>query len=522
MLKQNLFSQVRLFMAMATASFGLVMASAAQAGTPVIYSAKITAPDTVTLVFSEPVNIDVNKFSSLTGDLSGHSISSLSGAGTSAVVLTLTGSPLGPSTSGSLGIANTTVSVSDSSPFNNALVQVSDGQVPALSSINISSNNVNNGLAKVGTLISLSFSTNESVNVNSVSMAGHTVPFSGSGTGPFTAAYTLVSGDTEGQVPVTINLVDFSSNSVIYSLALATGATAALPAVASGPTINSITSTASSSSTLRVGDQIIFTLTPTNPVAGGVVTSSYNGVSLNWSSSNSGITYTAVYSIYSGHNDQSSPLQISGVTITDSTGRISPAGAGSDVRVGIDGHPPVLNELTAMPLLVSTKTPSYSFSSTEAGNISYGGDCMGTSASASVGSNMITFNLSEGTHYGCTVAVTDLVGNTSNRLSLPSFTVNTSSGSSTVVPPAASTSTTPTVTTPVSSKFVFTKLLRLGDNNNDVKELQKKLKTLGFFKEDVTGRFGALTQKYLKEFQVKNKLDAFGYVGPGTRTLLNK
>ncbi len=75
----------------------------------------------------------------------------------------------------------------------------------------------------------------------------------------------------------------------------------------------------------------------------------------------------------------------------------------------------------------SDSTPDYTFASTIAGTITYGGSCSSTTTSASVGNNTITFNtLSNGTYSNCTIKVSDSAGNESNTLTITAFTVNAS------------------------------------------------------------------------------------------------
>ena len=108
------------------------------------------------------------------------------------------------------------------------------------------------------------------------------------------------------------------------------------------PTITSITSDATASGTLKIGDTILFTLTPGATEAGATVSGSYNGVSLNWSTGDDGATYTATYTVASGDTDRTSALQISSVTITDVAGNTSTPTSGSDVAKEIDANAPTL------------------------------------------------------------------------------------------------------------------------------------------------------------------------------------
>lgn len=68
----------------------------------------------------------------------------------------------------------------------------------------------------------------------------------------------------------------------------------------------------------------------------------------------------------------------------------------------------------------------------------------------------------------------------------------------------------------MDTKFVFTKTLKFGMWNNDVKELQKILNV-----SPQTGYFGNLTLKAVKDFQVAHNLTSDGVVGRLTNAQLN-
>ncbi len=67
--------------------------------------------------------------------------------------------------------------------------------------------------------------------------------------------------------------------------------------------------------------------------------------------------------------------------------------------------------------------------------------------------------------------------------------------------------------------FQFTKTLKFGMRDNDVKELQKRLNMLSIFQ---TGYFGILTLRAVKNYQKNHQLVPDGVVGPLTRAELNK
>ena len=85
---------------------------------------------------------------------------------------------------------------------------------------------------------------------------------------------------------------------------------------------------------------------------------------------------------------------------------------------------PLIAEVTAVATPTTETTPDYTFSSDEAGTITYGGSCSSSTTSAISGNNTITLvSLSTGTYSDCTITVTDTVGNVSSTLTLSSFTV---------------------------------------------------------------------------------------------------
>lgn len=110
--------------------------------------------------------------------------------------------------------------------------------------------------------------------------------------------------------------------------------------------------------------------------------------------------------------------------VTDVAGNPGNVLALSPFTVDLDA--PVISETMPVPLVTNNQTPSYTFESNEAGTISYGGSCSGTTTAATSGSNTIIFNsLPDGLYNNCTLRVTDPATNQSNLLSVSAFTVHT-------------------------------------------------------------------------------------------------
>ena len=96
-----------------------------------------------------------------------------------------------------------------------------------------------------------------------------------------------------------------------------------------------------------------------------------------------------------------------------------------------DTTAPVIAEVTAVTTPTTDTTPNYTFSSDEAGTITYGGSCSSSTTSAISGNNTITLvSLSTGTYTDCTITVTDADGNVSSTLTLSSFVVAEQMGGS--------------------------------------------------------------------------------------------
>jgi len=85
---------------------------------------------------------------------------------------------------------------------------------------------------------------------------------------------------------------------------------------------------------------------------------------------------------------------------------------------------PILSQVTAITTPTNDNTSSYTFSSTEAGTITYGGSCSSDNTSATTDNNTVTFNaLADGTYDNCTITVTDNVSN-SATLNVSSFEID--------------------------------------------------------------------------------------------------
>lgn len=503
-----------------------------------VQSVKMGGANTITVTYSQPVYTSASDYTNLTGSFNGFSVTSALGSGTNTIVLILNSSAPTSGT-GSITIGSNVQDVSDGQYFAGGTWTIVPLVVvpPALTSFSMSSSASDGTFAGTSDALTISFSFNESVTIQLITVAGHQVSAMGNGSGPYMINYTMQSGDAQQSVPVTIALSDTYGNQSHINLSYS-GTTAGTSGTSM---IASITSNANTSGILSVGDSITFTLTPTIVQPNARISGYYNGVPLTWTTSNGGINYTATYTVAYGQPSQSYPVQISGVTLTDQYGNVSAPVAGYDVQKNINtltqsqGQGPIITQVTAVPSLVTTPTPTYTFYSTGSGSMTFGGACTSQTVSAIAGLNTITFNsLANGTYSNCTIGVVGNTGTLGNTLMIPTFTVSGSSVGTTPV----TTQTVDSLTTQlqalqsqlmqlqgqngnVASSYQFTNPLKVGSKGTDVTELQKRLTAEGVYSGPINGSFGPLTEAAVKKYQTSYGLTPLGSVGPGTRAALN-
>lgn len=115
------------------------------------------------------------------------------------------------------------------------------------------------------------------------------------------------------------------------------------------------------------------------------------------------------------HNPQSLPILLALTVLLAACNPEVPA---------LDTKKPTLAEVTAVPYGKDT-TPDYTFSSSEAGTITYGGGCSSLTTNAVKGNNTITFSaLDYGVYSSCTIKVKDAANNTSATLAITTFTIS--------------------------------------------------------------------------------------------------
>lgn len=196
------------------------------------------------------------------------------------------------------------------------------------------------------------------------------------------------------------------------------------------------------------GDNFFDSATGCSSVGSDIIASSANLGSL---ALNSGSTLNRL------PNTGSPVIDVASATyapVDDQRGVSRPQGSSDDMGsvefdAPADTTAPIIAQVTAVPSPTNDSTPNYTFSTDEAGTITYGGDCSSATTSATVGNNTVTFNsLSDGAHSNCTIRVTDAASNQSNLLNVNSFTIDTAGPTITQVTavPTPTSDTTPDYT----------------------------------------------------------------------------
>jgi hypothetical protein len=94
----------------------------------------------------------------------------------------------------------------------------------------------------------------------------------------------------------------------------------------------------------------------------------------------------------------------------------------------------MVKEITAVTTPTKDNTPSYTFKSSKAGTITYGGSCSSDNTSATTDNNTITFTtLSDATYSNCSLYVISSTGVKSKTLLVTSFKVDTAAPSLSLV-----------------------------------------------------------------------------------------
>ena len=255
----------------------------------------------------------------------------------------------------------------------------------------------------------------------------------------YTFDYTVAADDDDGTNSFTGSVTDDAGNAVGPITATATAAVDNIAPTVTTACI-SVTGAAGTSGAFRNGDAPVPTWNNNNPGAGctdnnsDIATVSFNAA--NFLSTDTALAGTDAANVWtaslSGALDaQDDTNNNVTVTATDDAGN-STVVAGTNNYV-VDSIVPTVTEDTAVTTPTFDTTPSYSFNSSEAGDLVIAGGCDTVPTTATSGGNAVNLDadgagtgLANNTYASCTVQVTDDAGNANSPLlAISSFTVNT-------------------------------------------------------------------------------------------------
>ncbi|MDD4983735.1 MAG: Ig-like domain-containing protein [Candidatus ainarchaeum sp.] len=137
-------------------------------------------------------------------------------------------------------------------------VFIIDNTVPTLTPVTIASGDSNTSSAKVGSTITLSFTASETLSVlPTVTIATHSVVATNTGGLNYTATYAMVTGDSTGLVPFTIDFNDLAGNDGVQVAATTNSSYVIFDKTA--PTVSDVNST-NTDNNYKVGDDINITV----------------------------------------------------------------------------------------------------------------------------------------------------------------------------------------------------------------------------------------------------------------------
>ena len=291
---------------------------------------------------------------------------------------------------------------------------------------------------------------------SSVANSGeNTVTFSTLADGTYTGK-TITVTDAAGNASNTLTIPDFTIDTA--------APTAAITYDSVGPYKNGETVVI----TATFNEAMLDSPVPQIAIAGsGIAT--VNATNMTKDSST---VYTFSYSVPTGDGTGTITLTV-GTDLAGNTITVNPT---SGNTFTVDNTAPTISQVTAITTPGNDTTPSYVFSSNQAGTIT-SNLAFTSTTTASSGENTVTFNtLAQGTYTGKTITVTDAAGNVSNTLTIPNFVIDTTAP---VVSPVTAITTPGNDTTPsyvfstdkagtITSSLAFTSTTAATVGNNTV------------------------------------------------------
>lgn len=180
-----------------------------------------------------------------------------------------------------------------------------DRTIPTLTTVTFTSSNTNNTIAKPGSVVTLNFTASEAIGNPTVTIAGHSVTPTAVSTTNYTAAYTMLSSDTPGTIPFTINFTDLASNA--GSQVTAASSTITFTNQFTNLSTVTIGSNNTTPTLAKTGDNVTLNFTASATITNIIVSIAGHTVTANSLGSNS---YNATYQMLSTDTEGIIPFSI--------------------------------------------------------------------------------------------------------------------------------------------------------------------------------------------------------------------
>jgi large repetitive protein len=193
-----------------------------------------------------------------------------------------------------------------------------DKTLPTISNVHIQSNNANTSRAKVGNIITLSWTTSEPVTETSVQIATHTVSAINTSGNNYSSTYSMTSSDAEGTISFSIaGFTDAAGNSGNNVITTTDGSSVIFDKTA--PTVSPVTiaSNNTNAAYAKIGDMVTLSFTASEVINTLVVTLASHLVTATLVTGN---TYTATYIMQSTDVEGIIPFSLNFSDITGNAG----------------------------------------------------------------------------------------------------------------------------------------------------------------------------------------------------------
>ncbi|RWX01385.1 MBG domain-containing protein [Flavobacterium cerinum] len=273
------------------------------------------------VTFSENVTgVNTSDFSITSSGITGSTVTFVSGSTTTRTVTVNTGTGSGTlrldlKNSGT-GIINT-IGNEIQGGYTAGEVYNIDKSAPTLTTVTIASNNANTAKAKPGDLVTLSFTTAETIGTPVVNIFGNTATVTNTSANNWTATYTTQSADANGVIPFNIAFTDVAGN-----VGTAVTATTNAGSVTYDKTVPTLTTVAivsnnASNQTAKTGNTIAIAFTASEVINLPVVTIAGNTVVPSPAGGNS---YIATYILTGTEPEGTVAFNIAFTDLTGNTG----------------------------------------------------------------------------------------------------------------------------------------------------------------------------------------------------------